>query len=250
MHRKALEQLKTLFVGVTGIFDHNPKSAGQTARIFSTSLETDSARKTRDGEPYTCLKACAYMVRTSGNEDLIREIDAGIKKEVSISCSAKTQRCSICGTNRSTQSCSHTKGRSYQGKFCSHILEDISDAYEWSFVAVPAQRRAGVTKQFGAAGSDETLQKLYAELDAKGDLIAAMTENLRRDVIRLSHLHQDMPFSAAVQSAIGSMEPQELLALKEKLMKEQRGSAASQLQTEHQTKQTPFQMEGGGQPWM
>ena len=32
--QNALESLKKLFVGKTGIFDHNPKSGGQTARIF------------------------------------------------------------------------------------------------------------------------------------------------------------------------------------------------------------------------
>ena len=29
-----------------------------------------------------------------------------------------------------------------------YILDDITDAYEWSFVAVPAQVNAGVTKRF------------------------------------------------------------------------------------------------------
>ena len=36
----ALETLKTLFVGKTGIFDHDPSGKNQTARIFSTRLET------------------------------------------------------------------------------------------------------------------------------------------------------------------------------------------------------------------
>lgn len=36
--QNALESLKKLFVGKTGIFDHNPKSGGQTARIFQPSL--------------------------------------------------------------------------------------------------------------------------------------------------------------------------------------------------------------------
>ena len=29
------------------------------------------------------------------------------------------------------------------------MLSDVTDAYEWSFVAVPAQRNAGVVKRFG-----------------------------------------------------------------------------------------------------
>ncbi|MDE6763374.1 MAG: hypothetical protein K2J73_06820, partial [Oscillospiraceae bacterium] len=90
-----------------------------------------------------------YMVRTSSNADLIREIDGGIKKEVSVSCTADRQICSICGTDRRVKACHHVKGRRYDGKKCFVSLEDISDAYEWSFVAVPAQIRAGVTKKFG-----------------------------------------------------------------------------------------------------
>lgn len=77
---EALGQLKALLVGKTGIFDHNPSGMHQTARLFATSLETDPHRVTQAGEPYTCLKGQAYMVRTAGNQDLIREIDGGIKK--------------------------------------------------------------------------------------------------------------------------------------------------------------------------
>lgn len=46
------------------------------------------------------MKGHAYMVRTDANRDLIREIDGGIKKEVSISCAAASQTCSVCGSDR------------------------------------------------------------------------------------------------------------------------------------------------------
>ena len=96
----ALQSMKTLFVGKTGIFDHNPSGSNQTARIFSTRLETHSEQRTSTGEPYTCLKGNAYMVRTDGNQDLIREIDAGIKKEVSVSCTAASHTCSVCAAQQ------------------------------------------------------------------------------------------------------------------------------------------------------
>lgn len=35
---EALEQLKALFVGKTGIFDHDPKGENQTARIYAAEL--------------------------------------------------------------------------------------------------------------------------------------------------------------------------------------------------------------------
>lgn len=145
--RKSLDELAEKFIGVTGIFDHNPKGENQTARVFATEVVEEN-RKNSLGERYAYLKGYAYMVRTSSNSDLIREIDGGIKKEISVSCSADRQVCSVCGTDRRVKACRHVKGRTYEGKKCFVTLENISDAYEWSFVAVPAQVRAGVTKGF------------------------------------------------------------------------------------------------------
>ncbi len=146
--RKSLDEMAEKFVGVTGIFDHDPKGGNQTARIFSAEVVEES-RGNSLGEPYAYIKANAYMVRTDSNADLIREIEGGIKKEVSVSCAAERHICSVCGTDRRVKACHHVKGRRYDGKKCFLSLEDISDAYEWSFVAVPAQVRAGVTKKFG-----------------------------------------------------------------------------------------------------
>jgi hypothetical protein len=87
-------------------------------------------------------------VKTSANEDFIKEIDGGIKKEVSVSCSVNTHRCSICDRDRLKEACPHKKGKEYDSQLCYTILDGATDAYEWSFVAVPAQVNAGVTKQF------------------------------------------------------------------------------------------------------
>jgi len=171
---EALETLKGLFVGKTGIFDHDPKGENQSARIYDTEVVADSEKLTAYGTPYKYLKGMAYMVRTEKNKSLIEEIDAGIKKEVSISCSAEKKLCSICGSV--SGGCEHIKGKEYDGKICYHSLEGITDAYEWSFVAVPAQVNAGVTKKYDKAekeekkmdekfrqiGSQEELDKLVA----------------------------------------------------------------------------------------
>ena len=173
----ALETLKTLFVGKTGIFDHDPSGKNQTARIFSTRLETHPEQLTSTGVPYTCLKANAYMVRTAGNADFIREIDAGIKKEVSISCSARSHTCSICGKDRRLTGCPHVQGELYQGMLCHTILSDITDAYEWSFVAVPAQVNAGVTKRM----------KNSENIINNSEICIRNADNeLRRDIRRLA----------------------------------------------------------------
>ncbi|MBO5937301.1 MAG: hypothetical protein J6Q79_06775 [Clostridia bacterium] len=145
---KSLEKLCELFVGKTGIADHSMLAKDQTARIFYCYTETDPAKKTTKGEAYTALKARAYTLRNESNNDFIASIDGGIKKEVSIGCAVSRVTCSICGKNMKTHSCEHIRGKSYKGKLCHGILEEPTDAYEWSFVAVPAQRNAGVTKSF------------------------------------------------------------------------------------------------------
>lgn len=159
----ALEKLAELFVGVTGIFDHNPCGGNQTARIFDAVCERVSGKVTSFGEPYVCVKAKAYMPRTVKNNDLIAEIEAGIKKEVSVSCAVSTFTCSVCGEDMRGGKCKHLKGRSYGQEICSCILSDVTDAYEWSFVAIPAQINAGVTKGFGRFAECEDVIKAVRE---------------------------------------------------------------------------------------
>ena len=142
----ALKKMEKLFVGVTGVLDHDPKSKNQTARIFSCRAEEVSGKKTSDGRQYIRLAARAYMPRIEGNKDFIMQLDSGIKKEVSVGCSIAKRICSICGCENG--SCGHIRGRSYDGEVCYKILEEPTDAYEWSFVAVPAQKAAGVIKSY------------------------------------------------------------------------------------------------------
>lgn len=160
----ALYEMADLFVGKTGIFDHSMKTSDQKARIFDTYVEKIEGRKTLDNQDYYCLKAKAYMLNNEANKALIDEIDAGIKKEVSISCSMSKAVCSVCGADNHISRCEHIKGREYNGKLCFTSLENASDAYEFSFVAVPAQREAGVTKSF-CIREDCTLQDIVKKLN-------------------------------------------------------------------------------------
>ena len=155
----ALEKLADLFVGKTGIFDHEAKGRNQTARIYRCQVVREEGRRTAAGEVYHALRAEAYMLRGPGTEELIREIDGGIKKEVSVGCAVAAARCSICGADRRKAPCSHRPGERYEGKLCHVILEEPTDAYEWSFVAIPAQPGAGVTKGFGAESPALALEK-------------------------------------------------------------------------------------------
>lgn len=178
----ALRSLEKLFVGKTGIQNHSMRADDQTCRTYKTELLTDKSKKTADGLPYMYLKAWCYTVRCDKNASLIREIESGIKKEVSVSCASKSRICSICGK----KNCSHIAGRKYDGKNCYKTITDICDAYEWSFVAVPAQRNAGVTKSFKKEKSMENILKSIKEgkaLTLEGDGLKALSdyiENLER----------------------------------------------------------------------
>lgn len=141
---EALRELERLFVGKTGIFDHNPSARNQAARIISCSVEEVPGKLTATGESCFVLKARAYIPRTEGNRELIEALDTGIIKEVSVGCSVEKTLCSICHGEISV--CGHRKGEVYDGKICCGELTNPLDAYEFSFVAVPAQRCAGVTK--------------------------------------------------------------------------------------------------------
>lgn len=144
---ESLRALAPLFEGKTAIQNHSMDAADQSARTFKTEVITDETRKTALGEPYTYLKAYCYMPRIPKNEALIAEIAAGIKKEVSVGCAVEKRICSVCGADERKAPCAHRRGKTYNGEVCHFILENPTDAYEWSFVAVPAQKNAGVTKK-------------------------------------------------------------------------------------------------------
>lgn len=149
--QKALQDLQKLFLGKTVIKDHSPSADNQVARIYATELvQTDKA--TKSGEAYTQLVAHCYMVRTASNADLIAEIKGGIKKEGSVGFSASAAICSICGTDNAKNYCRHWPGKSYEkdggAQVCTFTLTGCKDAYEFSLVAVPAQRAAGTTKSY------------------------------------------------------------------------------------------------------
>ena len=143
---KTLEELAPLFVGVSGVFDHQWSARGQTARIYRAQVVEDGSR-TADGRPCRWLKGWAYLMRTPENQGLIAEIDGGIKREVSVGCAVERVLCSVCG--EPLEECPHEKGKEYDGQVCHGVLTGATDAYEWSFVAVPAQREAGGIKSAG-----------------------------------------------------------------------------------------------------
>ena len=171
-----------LFVGKTGIVDHCWSTEKQVARIFETQVVKEH------GVSY--IKAWAYIRRGGSNDEIIADIEAGIKKEVSVGCAMGRCICSVCGSEYG--SCGHLKGEYYDGLQCAAILQDPEDAYEFSFVAVPAQRDAGVMKAMG--GRVKCLKELAEEFGAQAEYHGLLKEaqlgrtyrkELERDVVRL-----------------------------------------------------------------
>lgn len=155
---KALQDLKRLYVGKTMLKDHDRKADNQIARIYDTELIQDANKTTELGELHTELIAKIYMIKTDANKDLIAEIKGGIKKEVSTGTVPEKMICSICGVDNMKDYCRHWPGREYEvtdatgkssKKRCKMLLHGAKEAYELSFVAVPAQPRAGTHKSIG-----------------------------------------------------------------------------------------------------
>ena len=164
---EGLFALQKLFLGKTGIFDHNPTAKNQTARIFQTEVESVEGKMTKNGDQYFRLVARAYIPRSDNLNEFIQKIDTGIIKEVSVGCGIERTICSVCGKDIHSVECSHEKGKTYDGTLCFGELTNPTDAYEWSFVAVPAQREAGVIKSFkkGEVSMENIIECLKSEKD-------------------------------------------------------------------------------------
>ncbi len=231
-----LRQLESLFVGRTGISDHQWSSARQVARIYRTQLQAQPERRTAAGEEYVFLKAWAYMLRTQENAALIAEIEGGIKKETSVGCSVGERICSICGASEGE--CGHVKGRRYGGALCHTVLRGAVDAYEWSFVAVPAQKGAGVVKSLTCEGGLDGFVETAAGRGFAGELLRLKAQaeagrrylgELRGEVLRLC-LICGRELYAPLSTAAERMDVSELESLREAL----RRKAAEKLPLETQ----------------
>ena len=192
-----LDQLAPMFVGASGVFDHRWSAREQTARIYRAEVVGGSGTLTADGRPYRFLKGWAYMMRTDENAALIAEIDGGIKREVSVGCAVERVVCSVCG--QELDQCPHEKGVAYDGQVCCGVLTGATDAYEWSFVAVPAQRKAGVIKSAGRHMEDE------ARLGRK------YLKSLRREMVRLAGIAEPEAEHALLEKAAAKLDEEELL---------------------------------------
>ena len=206
----ALPGLAKLFIGKTGIADHKWSSDSQVARIFATEVVQEGR------ENY--IKAWAYIRRGGAADEVIADIEAGIKKEVSVGCAMGRAVCSVCGSEYG--SCGHQKGEHYDGMLCCAVLKEPMDAYEFSFVAVPAQPNAGVLKGMGYG--KRSLKELAEEFGAQGEYRTLFKEaelgrqykkQIQDDVVRLCmalELGTDEPTLRSIVEKAGAEDLQKL----------------------------------------
>lgn len=146
---KALERLAPMFVGKSVLMDHVWCAECQTARVYGAHVEDMGSVK-------RIVLRC-YMPRTEKSSETINAIETGILKECSVGCTVNQVICNVCGADNTKTCCPHVPGREYEGVTCVMNLDSPSDAYEVSFVAVPAQKESGVIKSKRYGGREATV---------------------------------------------------------------------------------------------
>ena len=223
---EALPELAKMFVGRSGIVDHRWSAESQLARIFDTEVVS--------GDGVTAIKAWAYIRRGGAGDEWIADIEAGIKKEVSVGCAMGSAVCSICGGQYGD--CGHRKGEYYEGELCCAILRDPVDAYEFSFVAVPAQRSAGVLKGMGRRVCLKELadefgaQEEYRNLFKQAQLGQRYQKQLSDEVVRLALMLGLKIGEPVLRGAVEKLAGAELVELRDALREQAAEKYPIQLQ--------------------
>lgn len=226
--KKDLSTLSKLFIGKTGILDHSWKSGNQHSRIYKCKVEAIEGEINFKGEQKYILKAWAYTIKT-GNEELIAKIDSGIYKEVSIGFRISDLECSICDNSFfDYENCKHYPGREYKNQGICHLrMKDPTDAYEFSFVAVPcnsdaetvkgvklekeARKKEIFNKDKHEKNSEKEPSIFYAKMSKRGEISLKHLKGLiskakaqKADVIEIpvSDLEKDLEvYDEAIQKA-------------------------------------------------
>lgn len=172
-----LQGLAQMYVGKTVLDDkHSWRAENQCARTYSAKVIKDAGKVTSYGEPCARLEVRSYIPRLESTKELIQLIETGIRKEVSVGCAVRKNTCSICGLPYWSRECEHRIGQLYNNNAkCFIKLEEAAAAYEISFVAVPAQAAAGVTKGADSATNNPFMEELHGIMGAIKEIGATVT---------------------------------------------------------------------------
>ena len=148
----ALYSIATLAVGVVGIKNHDWSSENAHSRIYKADVEEVEGIKYVIGYAYTLV--------TNSTTEFINNIKSGLLAEVSIGFSAKN----------------------YSELDGIRVIEDVDDVFEWSFVAVPAQPKAGVVKNMSKEVNRMELEARIKELEAEVETKSLRVKELEDSV--------------------------------------------------------------------
>lgn len=173
----ALTSICSKAVGVVGIKNHEWNSENAHSRIYKAEIEEIDGIKSVVGYAYTLV--------TNSNIEFINNIKSGLLQEVSIGFSAK----------------------SYSEENGTKIIDDVTDLYEWSFVAVPAQPKAGVIKSKKGVKSMELearIKELEAEVETKSVRVKELEANVSVKEAKIKELQESI-VETAIKGAISSV---------------------------------------------
>lgn len=148
----ALKSICSLSVGVVGIKNHEWNSENAHSRIYKAEIEEIAGVKSVIGYAYTLV--------TNSTKEFIENIKSGLLQEVSIGFSAK----------------------SYSEEDGCKVIDDVTDMYEWSFVAVPAQPKAGVVKNMTKGVKRMELEVRVKELETEVETKSVRVKELEADI--------------------------------------------------------------------
>lgn len=220
MTHKFLTEFKDKSKSLIGLKDHDWTADNQMARLYDTEVvETDEVTALGDKREY--VLGHAYTLKS--NEDYVKRINAGLLNHCSVSFKSSGDKCSICGCEthkgpdeRAVCENGHVAGNSYDGVVCYNIIDQCDDCYEWSLVAVPCQRGAGVKNKFiGGKVMKKSAFFMQKLLKSK-----AMPEELKGELEAISEVDAEAEVNEEdVKSLIEENEAlkAEVAALKEEL---------------------------------
>lgn len=175
---KELETIRQLTPGVSVLKGHD-KGSLPLARFFKAKVVENGQNDPLSGDPIHRVRAWFYWLRdVAGADDLAKQIDGGIYREVSISWRYETEECSICG--KGWYDCEHMPGQKYDGAVCYFDVKDVSHVLEGSLVYAGADE-GSVTLARGLDGGESAeafVRRTFEE--AAPELLGRSLEDIRR----------------------------------------------------------------------
>lgn len=180
---KSLERIRDLYIGKVGIKDHSPTAGNIHSRIYKTELVVDEGKQNELGDNYEYVLGYAYTINNEENKAFINEIRGGLKKEVSVGLSNRSLICSICNKEMYSDGHEHVEGETYGGEKCIGLIDDVDDVYEFSFVAIPSQRKAGIIKAFNKKEENSmNLKQIALKICKSADVAPEDAEKLMEEI--------------------------------------------------------------------